>query len=484
MMLPIALSLLLLVAATASDFGSPHCATGRTTIVELFEWRWDDVAAECERFLGPMGFCGVQVSPPNENAVVSGRPWTERYQPASYQLTTRSGDEASFRDMVARCNNASVRIYADAVINHMADTSQSGVGNGRNDSWDFNDWGTGCYTGDQRIYNYGDTNQVRNCRYEGRADLRLSKDYVRGKLAEFMNNLITIGVAGFRVDSAKHMWPGDLENIFGRLQRPFIYQHVPDYDDNEAIRAYEYTNNGRVTNFRFGKYLNDVFRRQNALKWLSNFGEGWNMPASDDVLNFIDNHDNQRDTSAGSVLTYKQSRLYKMATAFMLAWPYGVARVMSSYNFTDATQGPPSTNEVTDRVVINGDGGCDGGWVCEHRWRQVYNMVAFRNVAGSEPVANWWTGADYQIAFSRGNRTFIAFNLESFDFKATLQTGLPAGWYCDVISGHLDNDKCTGATVIVREDGTAKVSICGRSSHPFVAIHIGQKIGNEVKTLG
>nr|KAG5697641.1 hypothetical protein BaRGS_011190 [Batillaria attramentaria] len=377
---------ILVPAATASDFGSPHCATGRTTIVELFEWRWDDVAAECERFLGPMGFCGVQ---------------------------------------------------------------------------------------------------VRNCRYEGRADLRLSKDYVRGKLAEFMNNLITIGVAGFRVDSAKHMWPGDLENIFGRLQvrlnlksdvfgsnkRPFIYQHVPDYDDNEAIRAYEYTNNGRVTNFRFGKYLNDVFRRQNALKQL---GEGWNMPASDDVLNFIDNHDNQRDTSAGSVLTYKQSRLYKMATAFMLAWPYGVARVMSSYNFTDATQvnmGPPSTNEVTDRVVINGDGGCDGGWVCEHRWRQVYNMVAFRNVAGSEPVANWWTGADYQIAFSRGNRTFIAFNLESFDFKATLQTGLPAGWYCDVISGHLDNDKCTGATVIVREDGTAKVSIW-------------QKIGNEVKTLG
>ncbi|RMH63554.1 MAG: hypothetical protein D6685_07675 [Bacteroidetes bacterium] len=36
-------------------------------IVHLFEWRWDDVAAECEAFLGPMGYDAVQVSPPVES---------------------------------------------------------------------------------------------------------------------------------------------------------------------------------------------------------------------------------------------------------------------------------------------------------------------------------------------------------------------------------------------------------------------------------
>lgn len=32
-----------------------------------------------------------------------------------------------------------------------------------------------------------------------------------------MNSLVDIGVAGFRVDAAKHMWPGDLEVIWSRV---------------------------------------------------------------------------------------------------------------------------------------------------------------------------------------------------------------------------------------------------------------------------
>ena len=47
------------------------------------------------------------------------RPWWERYQPASYHLETRSGTEAEFETMVARCNAVNVRIYVDLVINHM-----------------------------------------------------------------------------------------------------------------------------------------------------------------------------------------------------------------------------------------------------------------------------------------------------------------------------------------------------------------------------
>ena len=38
----------------------PNC-NGKTVIVHLFEWKWTDIAAECERFLGPAGYCGFQV---------------------------------------------------------------------------------------------------------------------------------------------------------------------------------------------------------------------------------------------------------------------------------------------------------------------------------------------------------------------------------------------------------------------------------------
>lgn len=36
-------------------------APGRNTIVHLFEWHWDNIAQECENFLAPKGYAGVQV---------------------------------------------------------------------------------------------------------------------------------------------------------------------------------------------------------------------------------------------------------------------------------------------------------------------------------------------------------------------------------------------------------------------------------------
>lgn len=47
---------------TPSDqYIDPHCE-GKQVIVQLFEWRFVDIADECERFLGDKDFCGVQVS--------------------------------------------------------------------------------------------------------------------------------------------------------------------------------------------------------------------------------------------------------------------------------------------------------------------------------------------------------------------------------------------------------------------------------------
>jgi len=45
-----------------SPYNDPHCLPGRNTITHLFEWKWTDIKAECERFLGPYGYCGVQVT--------------------------------------------------------------------------------------------------------------------------------------------------------------------------------------------------------------------------------------------------------------------------------------------------------------------------------------------------------------------------------------------------------------------------------------
>ena len=75
-----------------------------------------------------------------------------------------------------------------------------------------------------------------------------------------------------------------------------------------------------------------------------------------DAVSFIDNHDNQRGHGAGGeVLNFFGSRNYKIGNAFMLAWPYGYPKVMSSYMFekNDDGQGPPSNGGNTKDVTIN-----------------------------------------------------------------------------------------------------------------------------------
>lgn len=86
-----------------------------------------------------------------------------------------------------------------------------------------------------------------------------------------------------------------------------------------------------------------MLKLENSYKntYLQNWGEGWGFLFSPDFLVFIDNHDNQRGHGAGGgdVLTYKIPKQYKMATAFMLAYPYGVSRIMSSFSFENTEQG-------------------------------------------------------------------------------------------------------------------------------------------------
>lgn len=160
----------------------------------------------------------------------------------------------------------------------------------------------------------------------------------------------------YRIDAAKHMWPGDLRIIYERLHnlnpghgfpagaRPYIYQEVIDLG-NEAISRDEYTPLAPVTEFKFGIELSRAFLGANQLRWLVNWGPQWNLLASDVALVFIDNHDNQRGHgAAGDILTYKRARQYKAAIAFMLAHPYGEPQLMSSFAFTNTEAGPPQDN--------------------------------------------------------------------------------------------------------------------------------------------
>ncbi|KAF0291644.1 Alpha-amylase 1 [Amphibalanus amphitrite] len=482
----VALCLSVALLGPASAQFQPHC-DDRQVIVHLFEWKWTDIAAECERYLAGAGYCGVQVSPPNEHVLVTGdggeypHPWWDRYQPVSYRLESRSGSEDQFRDMVARCNAVGVRIYVDAVLNHMAGLGRSGQGiagsSFNSDDHDFpavpytvDDFNprSKCPSTDGNVNNYSDMDNVKNCTLVGLTDLDQSLPHTQERIVDYLNRLVDMGVSGFRFDASKHMWPDDLAVIIDRLNnvgdsKPFIFHEVIDRNDG-AVTVQQYYDIGRPTEFRYPMKIAWGIKDFNQLSNVVDYG--WGMAESDKAFVFVDNHDTQRGHAGNAdVITHQTPKEYKQGVAFMLAYPYGFTRVMSSYYFGDDTdQGPPHNDDwSTADVVINDDGSCGGGWVCEHRWPAISNMVTFRNAVTGTEMANYWNNGQ-AVAFSRDQVGFFAMAKGS-SMHEHLQTGLPAGSYCNLI------DDCA-TTVQVNGDGTADINI-DNDEEPILAICVG-----------
>ncbi|WP_030271667.1 alpha-amylase [Micromonospora globosa] len=470
--LALGLAASLLVPLTAAAPPAAAATPGaKKVIVQLFEWNWTSVAAECTSTLGPKGYGYVQVSPPQEH--VNSSPWWVSYQPVSYRIESRKGTRAQFQSMVNTCHAAGVKVIVDAVVNHMSGQDNGGTG------WAGSSYGhynyPGVYSaqdfhycgrnGNNDIANYNDRYEVQNCELVNLADLKTESEYVRGRLAAYLNDLLSLGVDGFRLDGSKHMPAADIAAIKAKLNRSAYLVQEVIYGAGEPIQPTEYTGNGDVHEFRYGKDLARMFNNER-LAYLRNFGESWGYLSSAKAVVFTDNHDTQRE---GGVLTYRNRGTYALANAFMLAWPYGTPAVMSSFTYSGRDQGPPAdgSNRITNVT-------CYSGWECEHRWPVIANMVGFRNATEGAGVSNWYDNGYQHIAFSRTGKGYLTINDEDSAVNGrSYYTGLPAGRYCDVIHGTFSNGSCSGPVITVDSSGWFAANI---AAHDGIAIHIGAKL--------
>lgn len=465
-------SILIVVLATiASLFVFSDASAHGGASVQLFEWSWADVANECETFLGPKGFKAVQVSPPMEH--IKGSEWWTRYQPVSYKIISRSGDEASFRDMVSRCNAANVSIVVDSVINHMAAGSGTGIAGTTFTSRSFPNYSPNDFHHNSnneltncQVTNYADKYNVQYCDLVGLPDLVTSSSYVQSQVRGYLMNLYSMGVRGFRIDAAKHQDAGELKTMLSGLPSDaYIGQEVIGAA-GEAVQPSMYTSIGQVSEFYYADNVDNNIKNSGKMKYLETFGESWGMLPDASAAVFLDNHDTQRNGRAQ--LTYKDGNLYTFANIFMLAWPYGNVRVMSSYYFpsSNTDQGPPSVGVQNGKYCNDGQ-----NWVCEHRRTAIANMVGWRNAVGTANV-NFWQNGDNnnRIAFNRGNKGYIAMNRDdNASWSTKLQTGLPAGNYCNVI---VSDDVQSCPIITVDSGGYASFTVPSLSA---IAIHVNKK---------
>ncbi|KAF8194734.1 glycoside hydrolase [Mycena galopus ATCC 62051] len=453
--------------AAAGMLDSRAPSGSKTVIVQMFEWDWDSIAAECTSFLGPAGYGFVQASPPQEH--IQGTQWWTDYQAVSYILTSKRGNQAQFQNMINTCHAAGVKVIADTIWNHMT-ASNSGTGSAGSSYTYFNYPGIYASTDfhycglepNNVIVNYDNRLEVQTCELDGLADLATDTDeHVRATLAAYGNNLISLGVDGLRLDSAKHMAATDIANITSRLSAHIYITQEVIWGAGEPIQPSEYVGIGDVQEFRYTTALQTAFSG-GGISALENLDSmGW-VPGTQANV-FVANHDTER--SGDSLNINSPSNTYITATIFSLAHSYGTPTVLSSYSYGTTDDGAPNGGAG----VCSATGGADG-WYCQHRFIAISGMVGFHNQVGTAAITNWVSPQSEQIAFGRGSAGFVAINNLDAAWTTTFTTSLPAEAYCDVISGSSQGGKCTGLGFTV-SNGQFSATVPARSA---IAIHTGQ----------
>jgi alpha-amylase len=474
------------------------------TSVQMFRWKWNDIAQECTNWLGPQGFGAVQVSPPQASASLGA--WWDVYQPVNFtSLKSNMGTEAEFQAMVNTCHTAKVRVYVDVVVNHLAAGSGTATDgttwNSTTLAYPFfssSDFHPACDIAGGDYGSPGNRSNVMNCRLSGLPDLKTESSYVQGQIKNYLSKLITMGVDGVRFDAAKHMPASDLAAILAGVTHTttsgeslWITQEV--IPDSNVVRS-DYYGNGTLNEFQYTYAMKAVFRNENGANLSQirtimgtpgNWGGTWGFVPSDQATVFVNNWDTERNGSSlvasnyvsGTTNDTQGTKRYDLANIFMLAWPYGSAQLHSGFRFTNYDQAAPSASpfDASGAPLIN------QSWDFIHRWSDISNMVAFRAVTSGQGVDNFVSGTGNQIAFGRGAKGYVAINNESSVWNASLQTLLPAGTYCNVAHGVLNaaGTACTSDSVTVGSNGVISVSIPanGGSVVPAVALHINQVVG-------
>ncbi|MFR0558136.1 type I pullulanase [Pseudoscardovia radai] len=465
--------------------------------VIAFQQNWNTIAQECTDTYGPEGVGFVEVSPPQES--IQGSEWWTSYQPVSYKLDSKLGTEEEFKNMITTCKAAGVGIIADVVMNNTAAPDGTGkTYTGTNgseytpDTASFPGFATSTYpegitaddfhTCTDKIKDYTNQTEVQQCRLLGMLDFDSESDKVQDIEADYMARMYNYGVVGFRIDAAKHINTDSLNAVKAKLAQKvgknaadiyWIQEVIGNGSEAAGIQPPHYTQNGTVTEFGFKSEMSQAFNGNvTSLKGLADRLNG--DLSSNDANVFVTNWDTER--SSGTI-TYKDGGKYQLANAFMLAYGYGTPRLMSGYKFdSDKTfeeentkPGAPGAT-ATSVPDVDMNTACStntGDWNCEQRWTSTRGLIAFHNYVGdttSAPVQDWQSNGNDSIAFSRGDKGFLAINNGTKALDVSYDTTLPDGEYCNVYAV----EDCSQTVTVA--DGKVTTTIPARTA---VALYAG-----------
>jgi alpha-amylase len=409
----------------------------RNVIVQLFNWKFDDVKAVIPT-LKALGYSHVHVSPPQKSNEHVWQ-WWGRYQPVDYgTIAGPLGSEAAFQQMNAVADANDMNIVVDVVLNHTVDITEQ-----PNPPFIIM---SGNFVSSETFPQFDPQHFHERCAVSGPgneqtcwlsnnlADLKTTDNHVRQVAKDYLVKLANLGADGFRFDAAIHVEPDFYSEVLSAVPGKFAFgeiikNHPSHFAAWVAIPQMDFYD------FPLTKTMREAFAFGGDLRMLKN-------PKADDkalegpkAVTFVRNHDVDRGQADDRGLDPGGRQTFGVGwnedthsldrTDVRLAYAYLFGREDGlPYVFTDMNTLPNADQDdrFNDPFVVAG--------------------VRFHNLclAGQDGVGQrqevWRIETANTIGWQRGTDRFIVINKAGEPYEINnLGTSLQPGAYKEVRTG-------------------------------------------------
>lgn len=415
----------------------------RNVILHAFNWRYTDIISNLET-IRSAGYGAILIPPPLYSDP-NGDQWWQRYQPKDYRvLLSHLGGKRDLEQLIAACHEGSpkLRVYADLVINHMANEDRSDrfdfpgktelerykakpdlyeenrlygdLSESLFSSFDFN------HAGEIEGHEWTDRGAVQYQNLSGLPDLKDSP-WVFDQQQLMVAALAKMGFDGFRVDAIKHVTELMVDNIADRpsIQEKFWFGEVltgSEHDERVFLEPFLRETWMSAYDFPLFNTIRGAFGFDGSLRQLVRPQDYGNALPWNRAVTFVVNHDVPHNDGFRSWLLSPQDE--HLAHAYMLGRDGGVPLIYSDNNESHYP-------EDKDR------------WLNLYKRSDITAMITFHNALHGEPMAMLYE-SDTLLVFRRGDRGIVAINKSDSDKWVDLNTwGLKnPGTYRDLIHNH------------------------------------------------
>lgn len=415
----------------------------RNVVLHAFNWKYRDILENLET-IHSSGY-GAILIPPLLYSDPNGDQWWQRYQPKDYRvLLSHLGDKEDIVQLIEACHRATpkLRVYADLVINHMANEDREDrfdfpgdaelenyrkapalyeknrlygdLSEGLFSSFDFN------HAGEIEGHEWSDRVSVQSQNLSGLPDLKDSS-WVFEQQRCMVSALIELGFDGFRVDAIKHITERMIDNIADQpdVREKFWFGEVltgSKHDEGIFLTPFLKETWMSAYDFPLFNTIRAAFSFGGSLRQLARPHDYGNALSWNRAVTFAINHDIPHNYGFRSWLLSPQDE--HLAHAYVLGRDGGVPLIYSDNNESIYA-------EDKDR------------WLNLYSRPDIVAMIQFHNALHGEPMTVIYE-EDSLMIFRRGNLGFVAINKSASHRQVTFSTwGLEnPGTYRDLIHGY------------------------------------------------